>query len=111
MNKWEADPSLFAEMSKPFKSAEAANESLEGFTKELTELRKKYKITTMLWTIHVTAMNEEGQEGDCMICSGFGDQSKHESMAAYCYGRESQARQERMMSLVSQGIKAVKKER
>lgn len=88
------NPKLFREMSVPYESVEQANESLSAFQAELAELRKKYKIPTLLCIFHVTMLTDDGEEGAAMTTCGMGDMALFESMAAWAFGQEAAARQE-----------------
>jgi hypothetical protein len=96
-----SDPTNYRIMSEPFETPEKANEALKAFNEELSELRKKHKISDLLYVIKDSCYYPDGEIGYFMQHSHFGDILQAEAMAAYLYGKEQSETRERMNKLIN----------
>ena len=92
------DRANYRKMSEPHESSEAANKALNDFQKELSELRKKYKIANILMIVNDSYLDGEG-DASFMSVFEFGSQLEMEAMAAYGLG-QAQARRAEMITRV-----------
>lgn len=104
MGEIKGDPKLFRELSEPFQSVDEVNEKLEGFRKEIGELRKKYKIPN-LCVAALFSYTAGGEEAEAFWNASFGDALKVEGMLAYALGETQAARQAMIDSMLSKGRK------
>lgn len=94
------DASVFQEMAVPFETDDQANEALQGFWKELYELRCKYKLANVAVIVKDSVRSDEA----CFIWSGHcGNELEQESMAAWFLGHASSRRQEIIRNAVESG--------
>lgn len=105
-----ANPGLFRELNVPFESTEKANEVFNAFFKDVGELREKHKLPNVYMICVVTTKNEDGEESQGFVNAMYGDQTLGEMMTAWALGQEQVLRQERVMSLLSKGLKKGKRE-
>ena len=85
-----SDPENYLKMSEPFENAEAAEEALRGFYKELGELRKKYKLRDVLIVTNDSIKQDGGETGEIMQWTNFGNSKHTIHMAAYAFGAVKQ---------------------
>lgn len=73
---------------------------MDGFTRELADLRVKYKIPDLYFVAEINFLNDDGSEGEAFSVGGFGEWMKHERMLAYAFGAVQGDRQERIARLL-----------
>lgn len=95
------DPENYIKMSEPFESPENANEALSEFHKEVSDLRKKYKITDVVIITKGSVKYPDGKIGEFMNHSSFGATMNVEPMTAYAYGQASADRREMINKFIS----------
>ena len=100
LDGFEPNAQRYREASEPHKSEEAANEALEAFFHELSELRVKHHVKDLLLIYGVAVEDADGQEYAAMGTTGFGNQTLWESMAAFAFGQEKAKRQARLGKLL-----------
>ena len=98
---FEPNPKRYREAAEPHASPEAADEATRAFFDAVGELRLKYHIRDLLMIWGVGVVETDGNEHVAMGISGFGHQSLWESMAAFAYGKEKEAREARIRELLS----------
>lgn len=87
MSKFKNDPDNYHKMSEPHESPEKANEALQKFYEKVSEARKEFKIADILVITKDSIMYEDGEVGQFMQHSQYGNQLNGVSMAAYAYGQ------------------------
>lgn len=100
-NNFKSDPKNYHEMSKPYKDKDEANDSWAKFYSEVSDLRKKYKVTDLLVVSSSYVTYEDGEVGQIMIHMGYGDMSKQTHLAAYAYGRTQAEEKERLNKILN----------
>lgn len=100
------NPGLYREMAVPFPSEAAANGAMARFFEEVGELRKKHKITDVYFVVggSVATDDPEYPESQFMAPMMYGNQLNAEPLLAYALGFEQRKRQERIGTLLSQGV-------
>lgn len=98
------DPDHYRKMSVPFENADAANEALRGFYEEVSELRKKHRITDVSVVVSVEVKYPDGGEGMAQSTLHLGDSLKREGMLAYAFG-QAQAENREMINKLLAGKK------
>jgi hypothetical protein len=96
------DPENYSKLSVPFESSDTASEALENFYKEVGELRKKHKIPDLLMIVKASVKYEDGEIGDIIHHSFYGNVLNQLPMAAYVYG-QTQADHEEVISRLLKG--------
>lgn len=94
------NPENYRKMSEPFETPEKANEALENFYNELSELRKKHNISDILVVIEDSSKYSDGKIGTFMQCLQFGNSLKCETLAAYAYGQATANHRELLNKLL-----------
>ncbi len=102
IKKQTIDLENYMQLSIPFESTDKANEALTNFYNELGELRKKHKIPDVLIVTKGTVRYEDGEVGDYIQHSSFGNSLNALPMAAYAYG-QIQADHESLISKLIAG--------
>lgn len=102
------DPRTYREMSEPFPDQEMAQAAVDGFCKEMRELRRKYRIADILCVMSVNVMMEfpndpEKQELPIMVLSSHGDATHAERMAAYAMGSTERDREHAVKETMALG--------
>ncbi len=100
------NPDNYRELSKPFATEAEADAAVEGFWKELYELRNKYKIPDIYLILRMGVVGADGVEGMCHSTMQAGSPSYAESMTAWAFGCEQAKREEIIAKLVHQGVKS-----
>lgn len=90
----------YREASKPYESEAAANEGMEAFFAELSELRVTHNIKDMVLVYYVAFVGAGGKESSHGGFVGFGNECQWEEMAAFAYGREKAKRKQRIGQLL-----------
>lgn len=93
-------PNYF-KMEVPYEGAEEANKALQGFHEELSELRKKYKITDVLIVTSGYVKYPDGQIGQYIQHSGYGNSLSLPTLAAYAYGQTQAEGMEKLNRLMA----------
>ena len=96
-----SDPENYYKMSEPFESNDKANEAIKSFTEELSELRKKHKLRDVLVVIYGSVKQEDGEVGEFITTSNFGNVMNCLPMAAYVYGQEQADHKERISKMLA----------
>lgn len=94
------DPDNYRELSRPFETSAAANESLNLFMDAVRDLRKLHRIPDVLVVVAVN-VKYNGGEGRAMSHSSHGDFLNSEALAAYAYGRLAQDRKSLMNRMLA----------
>ncbi len=84
--KSKSDPENYHKMSVPFENKDQANESLRNFYADIEIARAKHKIPDILIVTKGSTKYEDGEIGQWMQHSNYGNSLNIESMAAYAYG-------------------------
>ena len=95
-----SDPENYRQLSQPFESLDAADKAVQSFFSEVSELRKKHKITNLYLIVGSSVTTDTG-EPEFLTTRHFGDSLKRESMVAYAFGQEQSERQELIGKLLS----------
>lgn len=98
-------PARYRQLSEPFESAEAIDVALEGFHREMGELRAKYKFPDVYVIVAANGLTAEGVEGAFTTTLHFGSDEHAEPLTAYAYGLESARRQERIAKMLAKSMK------
>ena len=85
------DPALYRELSKPFPGATAAQDAMEGFWRDLREIRAKRKLPNVCVVIAVAIAGEGGNESTGFNSLHCGDALQAEPMLAWALGQERAA--------------------
>ena len=104
MTKFKNDPENYYKMSEPHESTDKANEALQGFYEKVEAARKEFKIADILVITKDSVRYPDGQVGQFMQHSQYGNQLNGISMAAYAYG-QLQAEQSEMLNKYIAGNK------
>lgn len=75
----------YAKLVQPI-SRDAGNENITNFMDEVSRLRERYHIPECLLVLKVNIRYADGQVGEAITSSHFGNQYEAESMAAYALG-------------------------
>ncbi|MBN8833731.1 MAG: hypothetical protein ABS68_08925 [Niastella sp. SCN 39-18] len=100
-NKFKDDPENYYKMSEPHESADKANEALQKFYEKVSEARKEFKIADILIVTKDSVRYEDGNIGQFMQHSQYGNQLNGVSMAAYAYGQLQAEDRERINKLIA----------
>jgi hypothetical protein len=90
------DPGLYRRLSEPFPTVEAGNEAIQGFFRELRELRAKWKLPDVYCVVMGNAVHPNGSEGKFIISAHNGSAAEAEAMIAWAMGYEQSLRQDRI---------------
>ena len=93
----------YAAMSTPYESPEAANEAIQRFYDELTDLRNKHKVPDLLIVMRGSVVYPDGKSGIFLHHIHLGNELNSEAMAAYAYGQTQAERREIMNKLLDGG--------
>lgn len=96
-SKFKNDPENYHKMSEPHENTDKANEALQKFYDKVSEARKEFKISDILVIIKDSVRYEDGEVGQFMQHSQYGNQLNAVSMAAYAYG-QLQAEQRELLN-------------
>jgi len=91
----------YHKLSEPYETPDTANESLQRFYDKVSEARKECKIADVLVVTKGSVMYKDGEVGQFMQHSQYGDQLCGTSMAAYAYGQLQAEDRERLNKLVA----------
>jgi hypothetical protein len=103
------DEANYRRLSEPFSSFDEVDDALLGFTKELREIRNKYRLRDVYVVISGSAIGEDGVEREWIVSQMHGDGLRAETMAAWAYGQESARHAEAIAELVGAGGSARRK--
>ena len=101
MSKFKNDPDNYHKMSEPHESPEKANEALQKFYEKVSEARKEFKIADILVITKDSVRYEDGEVGQFMQHSQYGNQLNGVSMAAYAYGQLQAEERELLNKLIA----------
>jgi hypothetical protein len=101
-------PATYREMNQPFAGPEAAEAAVNGFYRELYDLRVKHRLADVYVAIRVP-VDYGDSEGVVHAGAHIGDPFLAEAMTAWAFGYEQSQRQERTAEILSDSIKAVSK--
>ena len=101
MSKFKNDPKNYHKMSEPHESPEKANEALRNFYEKVSEARKEFKIADILVITKDSVRYEDGEVGQFMQHSQYGNQLNGVSMAAYAYGQLQAEERELLNKLIA----------
>ncbi len=101
------DPERYRKISEPFESVDAGNEAIQGFFKELGELRIKYKIPDLYIVLKATALTSDDEEGSFTTSMHYGNTLESEGMLAWALGRVQAERVERIAKWLQGGAKTL----
>ncbi len=101
MSKFKNDPENYHKMSEPHESPEKANENLQKFYEKVSEARKEFKIADILVNTKDSIRYEDGEVGQFMQHSQYGNQLNGVSMAAYAYGQLQAEERELLNKLIA----------
>lgn len=103
MEKFKNDPENYHKMSEPHDGADNANKALKGFYEKVEAARKEFKIADILVVTKDSVRYSNGEIGQFMQHSQFGNQMNGTSMAAYAYGQLQSEQRELLNKLVAGG--------
>jgi hypothetical protein len=103
-SKFKNDPENYHKMSEPHENPEKVNEALQKFYEKVAEAREEFRIADILVVIKDSVRYEDGDVGQFMQHSQYGDQLNGVSMAAYAYG-QLQAEQRELLNKLIAGKK------
>lgn len=103
-SKFKNDPDNYYKMSEPHENPDKANEALQKFYDKVSEARKEFKIADILVITKDSVRYEDGEVGQFMQHSQYGNQLNAVSMAAYAYG-QLQAEQRELLNKLVDGKK------
>ena len=101
MSKFKNDPENYHKMSEPHESPEKANEALQKFYEKVEAARKEFKIADILVITKDSIRYEDGEVGQFMQHSQYGNQLNGVSMAAYAYGQLQAEERELLNKLIA----------
>lgn len=102
-NKIKNDPENYHKMSEPYESPEKANEALRKFYDKVSEARNEFKIADVLIVTKGSVRYNDGEVGQFLQHSQYGNQLNGTSMAAYAYGQLQAEERELLNKLVAGG--------
>lgn len=100
-SKFKSDPENYHKMSEPHENADKANEALQKFYDKVSEARKEFKIADILVITKDSVRYPDGEIGQFMQHSQYGNQLNAVSMAAYAYGQLQAEQRELLNKLVA----------
>lgn len=100
-SEFKNDPENYYKMSEPHETPDKANEALQKFYDKVSEARKEFKIADILVITKDSVRYPDGEVGQFMQHSQYGNQLNAVSMAAYAYGQLQAEDRERMNKLVA----------
>ena len=77
----------YCQMSQPHQSVEHANEALKKFYEKVEQARIEFNIADIIVIVKDSITYENGDVGQFMQHTQFGNESNGVSMAAYAYGQ------------------------
>lgn len=101
VKKQKRDPENYLKMSEPFETIDSANEALANFFEEISEIRKKHKVADVLIVCKGSVKYEDGEIGDFINFSHYGNSLNQLPMAAFVYGQTSQDQKEMVNKLLA----------
>lgn len=93
------DPENYRKMSEPHETPDMANEAIKNFYADVEVARNKHKIANILIIIKDSAKYTDGNVGQFMQHSKYGNSLNFEPMAAYGYGK-TQAEHREMINKI-----------
>jgi hypothetical protein len=100
------DPALYRQMSAPFDTIEQSNEAISAFFAELSELRKKHRISDVICLCEINVTRDDGEEIRGSAKLQMGDSSNYLPMIAREYGAARQEHEEGIASIVAKARRA-----
>ena len=100
-SKFKNDPDNYHKMSEPHENPDKANEALQKFYDKVSEARKEFKIADVLVITKDSVRYPDGEVGQFMQHSQFGNQLNGASMSAYAYGQLQAEQRELLNKLVA----------
>jgi hypothetical protein len=100
-SKFKNDPDNYYKMSEPHENTDKANEALQKFYDKVSEARKEFKIADILIITKDSIRYEDGEVGQFMQHTQYGNQLNGVSMAAYAYGQLQAEEKELINKLVA----------
>jgi len=100
-SKFKNDPDNYYKMSEPHENPDKANEALQKFYDKVSEARKEFKIADILVITKDSVRYPDGEVGQFMQHSQYGNQLNGVSMAAYAYGQLQAEERELLNKLVA----------
>ena len=104
MSNFKNDPENYYKMSEPHETSDKANEALRKFYEKVEEARKEFKIADILIVTRDTVKYDNGDIGEFVQYSQYGNQANGVAMSAYAYG-QLQAEQREMLNKLVAGKK------
>ena len=101
MPKFKNDPQNYHKMFEPHETPEKATEALQKFYDKVSEARKEFKIADILIITKDSVCYPDGEVGQFMQHSQFGNQLNGVSMAAYAYVQLKAEQKELLNKLVA----------
>lgn len=96
-SEFKNDPENYYKMSEPHENKDKANEALQGFYDKVSEARREFKIADILVITKDSVRYEDGEIGQFIQHSQYGNELNGVSMAAYAYGK-LQAEQKELLN-------------
>lgn len=87
MRDFKNDPDNYHRMSEPHESPDLADEALRKFYEKVSEARKEFKISDILVITKDSVRYPDGEIGQFMQHSQYGNLLNGVTMAAYAYGQ------------------------
>ncbi len=100
-SEFKNDPENYYKMSEPHENPDKANKALKNFYEKVSEARKEFKIADVLVVIKDSARYPDGEVGQFIQHSQFGNTLNGVQMAAYAYGQLQTESREVMNKLVA----------
>lgn len=100
-NKFKNDPENYHKMCEPHENTDKANEALQKFYDKVSEARKEFRIADILVITKDSVRYPDGEVGQFIQHSQYGNQLNGVSMAAYAYGQLQAEQRELLAKLVS----------
>lgn len=100
-SKFKNDPDNYYKMSEPHENPDKVKEALQKFYDKVSEARKEFKIADILVITKDSVRYPDGEVGQFMQHSQYGNQLNGVSMAAYAYGQLQAEERELLNKLVA----------
>jgi hypothetical protein len=100
-SKFKNDPDNYYKMSEPHENPDKANEALQKFYDKVSEARNEFKIADILVITKDSVRYPDGEVGQFMQHSQYGNQLNAVSMAAYAYGQLQAEERELLNKLIA----------
>ena len=95
------DPEAYDQRRTPHESADAANEAIRAFFKDVREAATKHQICDAACVCAVRIKYEDRGIGDAVSSIHIGDSLREEQMLAWALGHASAGRREKMAQLLA----------